>query len=100
MADIFGESDREIEAIMGMSLEQARDVTSLTYINIVFRIAARELGVPMPTHEAVVEGVGDLTVALNCGANVAFCVFVEDKKLAQKMVHQLQAIVDDIPEKT
>ena len=98
MPDPFQKSDQDIEAAMGMSLEQARDVTALTYINVLFRITARELGVDIPRGEALVAGVGDLTVALNCGAMIAFCAYVEDRKLAEEMLAQLREIVNDIPE--
>lgn len=97
MANLFDESDQSIEEAMGMSLEQARDICALNYVNVVFRIVGRELGVEMPTGQAVVEGLSDLTVALNCGANIAFCLYVEDHNMAQRMIDKLQTLVDEIP---
>lgn len=99
MPDIFEESNQSVEEKIGMSLERARDITALTYINLVFRIASRTLGVELPSHQAVVEGVSDLTVALNCGANIAFCMFVGDRQVAEEMLARLKTLVEEIPVK-
>lgn len=94
------ESDENIEARLGMTLEQARDTTAMTYINVYLRLMARELGVPVLDDAALQAHVPELTTGLNAGMQIAWCVFVEDKVLANQALEELRAIVDGIPEKT
>lgn len=97
MTGPMDESDREIEERLGMTLEQARDVTAMTYVNVYLRLMARELGVPIPDDGALQANVPALTDCLNTGMQIAFCVFVQDRQTAERALGELRAIVEGIP---
>lgn len=97
MTGPMDESNEAVERAMGMTLEQARDTTGLTYANVWLRLMCRELGMENFTSEQLQPMAHELVTGLNSGIGIAFFAIVGDRRMAEGALAELRAIVEEIP---
>lgn len=91
------ESNEQVEQAMGMTLDRGRDVAALSYINCWLRLMCRELGMDNLANEQLQAMASEMVTALNSGMEIAFCAMVGDRRMADRALGNLRAIVEEIP---